>query len=110
MGKEKLREKVKLLTKVANILLADKERIEKERLGPQKKIKKAPTAAQKAVQDRFAKRAQIASRLYNSEGAGLSWAEAMTSAGPLMEAMDSPDVKGDVTKLTLLENATEEEE
>jgi len=93
MGKtkqQKLKQKLQLMERMCNEMIAAKERVEKERddalLKPAKKIKKDPTLAQKKVQDQFARRARIASELYNAEGAALTWPEAMTAAGPLLKA------------------------
>ncbi len=94
--KEKLRQKLKLMMKCANVLIEDKERLEKQLKAPQKKIKKDPSQyspAQRAVHTRFSERAKIASALYNEEGSVLSWADAMSAAGPLLEFKYGKKVK-----------------
>jgi len=113
MGKtkqQKLKIKLSLMEKITNEMISAKERAEKERdealLKPAKKIKKEPTAAQKKVQDQFARRARVASELYHAEGAKLTWPEAMTAAGPLLKAEQDLAAQGEfqpVENLTLVQ-------
>lgn len=84
------KEKNKLLEKILNGYIAINEDLlrqveELKNRPPGKREKREPTPGQKKVQDNFGRRAQIASKLYNEEGATITWAEAMTLAGPLLD-------------------------
>jgi hypothetical protein len=85
----KAKEKIKLLTKILNDYISQVEDLKAEneiiRTRPAKREKKDPTPGQKKVQDSFGQRAKIASQLYREEGATLTWAEAMSLAGPLLD-------------------------
>jgi len=112
--KQKLKEKLKLLEKVVNVLIEDRERKEKEDLGPQKKVKKAPTPKQAAVQKIFGTRAKIASNLYHAEGSTLTWADAMVAAGGLIQTPNGeytnnsdPHIPQELLNLVILPESTE---
>lgn len=115
MGKEKkdkLRQKIKLLEKVANKFIGEIERLEKEKIPVGKRIKKPPSDKQKAVQSKFGNRARVASLIYNAPGNTLSWGEAMKAAGPLMDAQEREGGVVDIqhlANLTVLPEETTEE-
>jgi hypothetical protein len=91
MGKkQKLRTKIGILYDVANEMISLKRRAEEERdkamLKPQRGRDGPTTEKQKKVQDNFANRARVASKIYHTPGVALTWAEAMVAAGALISS------------------------
>ena len=100
MGKKELKKRIRLHERQIDALLTEKEEREKAaKLGPQLKIKKDPTPAQKKVQDTFSHRARVASQLYHQDGSQLTWGEAMIAAGAFIQNAMNEEPKPSVGEI-----------
>lgn len=96
----KAKRKIKLLEQIVNDYIKYNKTLEVslnelKNKAPGKREKRDPTPGQKKVQDSFGQRAKVASELYqknHSEGGSLTWAEAMTLAGPIL-SIDEKEVQ-----------------
>ena len=96
--KQKLREKLELMEKVANEMIESKHRLEQElkvaKTKTAEKVKKDPTPAQERVYNAFGQRSKKASIIYNSPGYQGTWGDAMREAGvtTTVQESETPDL------------------